>query len=72
MKSPEDTPNKAYLYVGYTGISFKQLHEFVKEKFPDTPLENLTIDVAEIQIDCFDYDQYDPMDFENYIIIEKK
>lgn len=54
------------------GISFTDLIEKIKGKWPDASMDDIDISTEYIHTDCLGYDQYNPCDYTNYIVLEKK
>lgn len=66
---PDDTENEFYL----TGDSnLEHIIELAKEKFgADISLDDISIRSEYIHTSCLTYDQYDPSDYTNFIVVER-
>jgi hypothetical protein len=68
MKFPENTKNKLHIMSPKTLL---EVNDSILEHFGELN-NDFEISSEEIQIDCFGYDAYDPSDYANFIIIERK
>jgi hypothetical protein len=70
--SPENTPDKLYIYSGFGNISFSDLLDSIKNHFgEDIDLSALTITPEHIHTRCITYDLHDPSDYDDYLVIER-
>lgn len=70
--TPDDTDTSFYVssddYLTMEDILLK-----AREKWgTETELGALRVTAEHIHTDCLGYDQYDPSDYTNYIVVEKK
>lgn len=71
--TPDNTANTLYIRANYQSVDFADLIEQIKNHFgEDSKLEDFSIGAEHIQIDCLGYGQYDPGDWANFLIIERK
>ena len=71
-KFPQDGENIKYILSSeYEEIKLEDLIETIKFYFPGVPADQITVDKMEIQVDCFGYDLYVPIDYRWYWIIER-
>ena len=71
IKNAYPTNDDNTLYIADDGgISFSDLISRANEHFGS--LDNLTIKPEYIHTRCVNYDLYDAMDYDNYIVITKK
>lgn len=70
---PQDDDKTIYLenHLGM-GVSLAYIIEKVKEKWPNVEMENIDIEAEHRHVTCLTYDQYDPTDYQDYIIIKLK
>lgn len=67
---PDDTDNTMYIDTSIP-LSLAELMERAQEKWPGITPDQIKISSEEIQTDCLGYDAYDPMDYTDFIILEK-
>ena len=67
---PADDEKTIYL-ADNGGISLKQIHEAIEEKWPGANLALVEISAEHRHVTCLTYDLYDPTDYQNYIVINK-
>lgn len=65
---PDDTEDVFYKR---SDTTLFEIIEKVKEKWPDVDIENINITAEHIQTDCLGYDQYDSMDYTDFIKVER-
>jgi hypothetical protein len=64
---PDDTADT--MYVAACGMSLEDILARAQEKWPGIQASELTVTAEHIQTDCLDYDEYDPMDYTNFICL---
>lgn len=69
--TPDDTDTLIHLDGEWGGQSLAEILEKIQEKWPGASAENIRISSQKIQTRCIGYDLHDPMDWTNYIIIER-
>ena len=65
---PDNTENKMYFANSYC-LTVEQIIFIAQSKWPDTSLDNITIEAERIQTSCLGYDLYDPSDWTDFIVI---
>lgn len=68
MSKPTNSKNTLYIE-RYSVSILEELVEKANEYWPGVDLANVTIDVEEIQVAGFGYDQYDPSDYIEYYVL---
>ena len=68
MNRPVNSENTLYIE-RYSVNILEELVEKAKEYWPGADLANVVIDVEEIQVAGFGYDQYDPSDYIEYYVL---
>lgn len=68
MSKPVNSENTLYIE-RYSVNILEELVEKAKEYWPEADLARITIDVEEIQVANFGYDQYDPSDYIEYYVL---
>jgi hypothetical protein len=66
-KLPQDTDTK--IYIKNLNYSLQELVDICKAKWDIDDLLRFKLDFEEIQVKCFGYDQYDPSDYREYLVI---
>lgn len=64
---PDDTETTLYIRSG--GHSLQDILDFAQSKWPGVSLENIQIESEKIHTDCLTYDQYDPADYTEYLVL---
>lgn len=65
---PQDTEDKFYLS---REVSFAELQEIIQEKWPDAQPENISIHSEYLHVDCLNHDQYDSVDWQEFVVVER-
>jgi len=65
---PDDTDTEMYLDYG---TSLSTIMERIKEKWPDATNDQIEISAEHIHTSCLYYDQYDPSDYTNFVVIKR-
>lgn len=65
---PDDSDTEMYLESG-SPRSLKELMEIAKKKWPDAMLSEIDISSEKIHTYCITYDQYDPGDYTDFIVL---
>lgn len=52
-------------------LSFQDVLDKINEVLPGVPFEDIAVEYSHEQFRCFGYDQYDPTDWKDYIILRK-
>lgn len=68
MSRPVNSENTLYIERYHVNI-LEELVKKAKEYWPEADLGRITIDVEEIQVANFGYDQYDPSDYIEYYVL---
>lgn len=68
---PDDTENKWYISASVSP-TLGDLIDMIKEEWPETDLYNVTITSERIHTRSLTYDLYDPSDYTDFIVIERK
>ena len=68
---PDNTEEKFYICTYYEPVRFEDILDQAREHFqnPEISLMDLSIESDYIQTDCLGYDQYDPGDYNNFLVI---
>lgn len=81
---PENTKYKLYIRANYSSISLGDLLQQIHSHFelegdalnltnaPNNVLDQFSIGAEHIHTDCIGYDQYDPSDWTNFIVIKRR
>lgn len=69
MSRPVNSENTLYIE-RYSVNILEELVDKIKEYWPNADLANVMIDVEEIQVAGFGYDQYDPSDYVEYYVLK--
>lgn len=59
------------MYIPDMEYSLAEIVEKAQAHFNTTDLSNITISTEEIRIKCLGHDQYDGLDFQKYIILQR-
>ena len=72
-RHPKDTDTELYIST-YSTVTLDNLIDQIKDHFniDSDKFDKVTISAEKIQICCFGYDQYDPNDYEDYIVVNYK
>lgn len=65
---PENTDSA--IYIAYSA-SLTEILEIIAERWPETPITEISITPYHIQTYCIGYDKYDSSDYTNFIEISR-
>lgn len=69
--NPDDTENRFYLEAS-SNHSISDIIQKAKEKWGENiDLDDIYISSEHIHTDCLTYDQYDPFDYTDFLIIDR-
>ena len=66
---PDDSKSEMYLKTDFSSISFQEIWEKCREKWPGIKMDEIHLDAQHIQTECLGYGRYDRMDYTNFICI---
>lgn len=67
---PENTDTRLYI-PDFEAKTLQDVLDEITKHFGDCDLNDLEIESENIQIACFGYDLYDPLDWSRYLVITK-
>lgn len=65
---PEYSKNKLCL-ANHEGLGFNDIWEMAQERWPGITAKELRLEAEHIQTHCLGFDQYDPSDYTNFVVI---
>lgn len=69
---PDNTDTKIYIHCDTAAPTLAEILQEIEEKWPGSSAENIRISAEKIHTHCLGYDLYDPMDYTNFLVIEKE
>ncbi len=71
---PDNTDIELYIETSSFGYTMEEIIEKARSHFgnPELGLENINIRAEYIHTRCIYYDQYDPSDYDNFLVITLK
>jgi len=68
---PDDSDSSFYIASDWA-TPLSEILETIKEKWPDTSLDDISIEAMYFHTHCIGYDLYDPGDYTNFLCIRRK
>ena len=69
---PDDTDNTFYIVSNGCDNNLSNIQEKINEKWPGSSMERIHIYAERIHTQCLGYDLYDPMDYQDFLVITKE